>query len=110
MELSLENLLEIIREAFDAGLTGTPDLRPQIEEELLARFKVKIKANIKVWTVEKLREMPVGSIFDHSLKGRCSIAEHSNGAKFMQFQSGKAIEFTSNSDPWDKPMRLLESS
>ena len=42
MELSLENLLEMIREAFDAGLTGTPDLRPQVEEELLAKFKVKI--------------------------------------------------------------------
>jgi hypothetical protein len=109
MEIPLEKLTALVNEAFERGLRGCADLKQQDMEELFQKFQVREIEDVKVWKISELKEMPEGSIFHHLIRGRCWIVERSNGSKFMQFDKGQAIEFASESDPWDKPMKLIYS-
>lgn len=109
MEISLEKLTTIVNEAFECGLRGCAELKQQDLEELFQKFKIREIEDIRVWNIVELKKMPEGSIFNHLIRGRCWIVERANGSKFMQFEKGQAIEFISQTDPWDKPMKLIYS-
>lgn len=107
MEISYEKLTRLLGEAYDEGYKGCFDLKGQSVEEVLRRFDVRDTDEFRVWGVEELKQMPEGTIFQHIGRGRCWICKRSKGARFMQFERGTPIELVSNTDPWDKPMRLI---
>jgi hypothetical protein len=107
MEISLEKLTDLVNEVYERGRSGCADLRQQEIEEAFQKFQIRNDEDYKTWTVEKLRTLPRGTIFQHLIRGRCFIAEKADGMKFMQFDKGQALNFNSDQDPWDKPMRLI---
>jgi len=109
MEIPLEKLNALVNEAFDRGMCGCSDLKSQDIDELFQKYQVRETEDFKVWRTSELKEMPEGTIFQHLLRGRCWIVCRANGTKFMQFDRGQALDFNSDLDPWDKPMRLIYS-
>lgn len=103
----MEKLVSLVGTAYERGLSGCAELKKQEIEELLQEFKISEKNDFRIWKVEQLASMPEGTIFHHLTKGRCWLVGRANGSKFMQFNSGPAIEFNSDSEPWDKPMRII---
>lgn len=109
MEIPLDKLTALVNEAFERGMSGCSDLKQQDIEELFGKYQIRETEDFRVWSVDELRKMPEGTIFQHLLKGRCWIVSRANGTRFMQFDRGQAIDFNTNIDPWDKPMRLIYS-
>ena len=109
MEITLEKLSSLVSEAFDRGVQGCADLKQQELDDLFQKFQVREKEDFRVWRAEELRKMPEGTIFQHLTRGRCFMKTRANGTKFMQFDKGQAMDFNSDQEPWDKPMRLLHS-
>lgn len=109
MEITLEKLTSLVAEAYERGLSGCADLKQQEIDELFQKFQVRETDDFRIWSSKELQKMPEGSIFHHLLRGRCLIVSRANGTKFMQFDKGQAMEFNSDQDPWDKPMRLVYS-
>jgi hypothetical protein len=109
MEIPYDKLTALVSEAFDLGVQGCADLKSQEIQDLFAKYKIQENDEFRVWTAEELKKMPEGTIFTHLLRGRCFIQSRANGSKFMQFAKGQAIDFNSNLDPWDKPMKLVST-
>lgn len=109
MEITLDKLTALVNEAYDCGNRGCADLKAQEIEELFGRYNIRRTEDFRVWKAEELRNMPVGSIFQHILRGRCFITARANGQKYMQFDKGQVMDFNSDQDPWDKPMHLIYS-
>lgn len=63
--------------------------------------------DFRVYTVEELRAMHPGTVFEHETLGRCIITRYGN-IKLMKFKGGApAAGFIHNEYPWDEPMRLI---
>lgn len=107
MEIPLDKLKSLVSEAFECGLHGCADLKQQQIDDLFAKYGVKNTDEFRVWSVNELQKVPTGSIFQHLIRGRCCVMERANRTRFMQFDKGQAIDFNSDTDPWDKPMRLI---
>ena len=100
MEIPLDKLTALVNEAFERGMSGCSDLKQQDIEELFGKYQIRETEDFRVWSVDELRKMP---------EGTCWIVSRANGTRFMQFDRGQAIDFNTNIDPWDKPMRLIYS-
>ena len=109
MEIALDKLVALVNEAFDRGVQGCADLKRQELDDLFLKYQVRETDDFRVWKADELKKMPEGSIFQHLLRGRCWVVARANGSKFMQFAKGQAMDFNSDQDPWDKPMRLIHS-
>ena len=104
MEISTELLKKMLNEAFDAGYSNSAELKTQLIDEILQ--SVNQEETERVYTVEELRKMPEGAIFQHQCRGRCWII-NKRGKKVMCFETGETMEFNMNNDPWNIPMKLL---
>jgi len=110
MEIAIDKLTALVNEAYKCGLNGCADLQAQEVDELLKKYHVNNSDDFRVWDVKTLQSMPKGTVFAHILHGRCWINERANGTKYMQFnERGRIIDFNSDGDPWDKPMKLIHS-
>jgi len=109
MEITLDKLRDIVGEALERGYNSCPELKDQDLQEIIDK-SVSSQEAVKVWKVENLQALHVGTIFHHFGKGRCWIIGRPNGAKAMQFNDGTISLFSSNSFPWDIPMKLLYES
>lgn len=108
VEIPMNKLLEICREIHEAGGVGSAELRDSAIEEVLIRHGISLADNWKVYTAKELSEMPVDSVFIHSVHGRCWISQRPDGqAKFMSFVKCGPVDFRNNSHPWDKPMKFI---
>jgi hypothetical protein len=110
MEIPIDKLTALVNEAFDRGLHACADLKQQEIEDLFVKYQIKENEDFRIWKVADLKKMPEGSLFHHLIRGRCWIVARANGTKFMQFDKGQVIDFNTDSDPWDKPIRLIHSS
>lgn len=110
MEITLERLVTLLGKAFDMGYEGCYDLKKTYIEELLIEAQKKdTNDQFKVYKVKELKELPEGTIFQHSTRGRCWIATKTNGSKIMQFEKGEVIELCSDNEPWNMPMQMIYS-
>jgi len=108
VELEMTKFLEICREVYEAGMSGSGDLRENAIEEVLVKNNISLADKWKVYTTEELSKMPIDTVFIHSMWGRCRIAQRPDGeVKFMSFVGRGPVDFRSNLDPWDKPMKLV---
>lgn len=107
MEISLEKLTLLVEEALERGYAGCQDLKQQEIVELFEKHDIKESISFRIWTVEELRKLPDGTVFDHLNRGRCWVMSKTS-EKCMMFTNGTSESFYSNTDPWDKPMKLME--
>ncbi len=62
----------------------------------------------RIYTVQELKSMKVGTVFEHSDLGRCIIRKYGNGIKYMRFKKDVPDAwFYKEEYPWTKPMREL---
>lgn len=107
MDISTDTLRSALGQAFDAGYSNSAELRDQLIQEIIEGMQSKKDEQYRVYKVEELRQMPVGAVFHHCTRGRCWIEAKQDGSKHMKFESNKTVSFTSDAEPWDRPMRLL---
>lgn len=109
-----DRLREILRESFDAGYSGMSE--QETISYVIEKFKIeKIekppekKFDNRIFKIEELKRLPVGTVFMHSKLGRCDITKNKN-EKYMTFANPgiKPARFQSDGYPWDAPMQLLE--
>lgn len=107
--MSSDKISAMLSRAFDSGQSVCGDLKDQVIAEILQDFNVKeCESLLRPWKVEELNQMPDGSIFHHVSKGRGWIVSRADGSKYMQFRSGMMFGFSSDNDPWNQPMKLIE--
>lgn len=109
MELSNESIKRILGEAFDLGYNNSNEFKEELLEELFKTLKEKPIEEFRVYKISELKNLPEGTIFDHSERGRCWIVVRGDGQKAVQFQKGGVISLVQDSVPWDQPMKLLHS-
>jgi len=62
----------------------------------------------RIYTVAELKEMKVGTVFDHGKFGKCIIMKYRNGAKYMRFKKDiNDAWFYKDEHPWTIAMKLL---
>jgi hypothetical protein len=109
MDISQERLMALMGDAFDCGYESSYELKKECLEELIQKNQFK-ESEYKVYKVAELSQLPEGTIFEHSSKGRCCIACKANKVKHMLFDSGQMIDFCSDTEPWNLPMKILYTS
>lgn len=107
MELSNERIKGLMGQIFDKSYFSPNELKSVIVEESIADFIMRETNSSRVYTVVELQAMPMGTMFEHSLRGRCWISAKSDGKKCVHFQSGGTMNILQDGDPWNKPMRIL---
>jgi hypothetical protein len=64
----------------------------------------------KIYTCHQLNAMPLKTVFEHSVLGRCIIMLDVNtGWKYMHFRNPRIARcyFINDEAPWDEPMLML---
>lgn len=109
MEINYEKLFLLLTEAYDLGYKGCNDLKNDNIENLLLSHNIKNEDEFKIFKVEELKQLPVGTILQHIIKGRCWVQSRVRGKliKYIQFQNGGSAELIKDAHPWDKPMRIV---
>lgn len=109
MELSAEGARQLMSLVYDKSYFGSPDHKDEFIKEVIEEFSSRENKAFRVFTVEELRAMPEGSIFEHSKRGRCWIVAKADGKKCVAFQEGGTLNLIQNGSPWDQPMRMIYS-
>ena len=111
MELSIEKLKQVLGEAFDLGYQSCNEFKNELIGELLVKMQtVKVEEAYRIYKCDELRNMPEGTLFQHSSRGRCWVIVRQDGSKAIQFQKGGvAIGLIKDNEPWDRPMKLMHS-
>lgn len=114
--MEINQVLDMLSLAYDYGYTGGD--RREAVLAILDHYKItkdyvataKEEEESRIYTVEELKKMPVGTRFLHSLLGTCSIAQLQNGKKYMMFDGpGIALGgFNVDDYPWDHPLKKLD--
>ena len=111
-EISQEKLKQLLGEAFDAGYESSFEFRDQCIEDILAGHQQSCQEEqYRIYKAAELRNMPAGSIFHHSVRGRCWIVESAKYLKQMRFERSTParISLVTDGDPWNSPMKLLHA-
>jgi hypothetical protein len=106
IQIAFDKLKNLIGEAYESGYRGSLQMKEQEIDGLLEKYEVSSNGGFRIWTIEELREMPVGTLFDHLAMGRCFI-ESRLDRHIMQFNRGEERLFNHNGNPWDIPMKLV---
>ncbi len=113
MNIETDRLKFWLGQAFDSGYQNSQDLRDQIIDDLMVDVikdqTPKADEGYRIYKVAELKKMPAGTVFHHSIRGRCYLFPKSDGTNCMQFEQGQASGLTSDADPWDHPMKLLHT-
>src|SRR5690349_13279275 len=107
MDIPADTLAAILGEAFDCGYYGSASMKKQYIEEILAKHRIIDTNDYRLYTAKELSDCPEGTIFHHLSRGRCWVIAKASGKKCMQFEKAGILDFESNEDPWDKPMKML---
>jgi len=107
MQVSKEQLRKMLYEAFDFGYNNSSEMKEQVVADLIKKYNLDKQEDFLIYNITDLQRMPLGTIFEHSTRGRCWIV-NKDGRRAMQFDS-EVLEFNNEGDPWDKPMKLLHS-
>ncbi len=108
IEISMEKFYEICRQVYEAGLSGSGELKEDAISEIMIHNNISIGDNWKIYTVEELANLNVSTVLVHSVWGRCWVSQRpGEGTKFMSFSNRGPVDFRSNSDPWNKPMKVI---
>jgi hypothetical protein len=109
MEITPDKLKQLLSEAFDSGYENSQEFKEQCIEEILSSHQTKQEEQYRIFKVAELKKMPQGTVFHHSTRGRCYIVTRPDGSKEMQFDRGQKLSIINDTEPWDRPMRLLHS-
>ena len=109
MEISTDKISKLMSKVYDTSYFGSPDQCDAYIKELLEEFESKENQEFRIYTVEELRAMPEGTIFEHSKRGRFWITVKSNKLKCATFQQGGTINLIQNGNPWDQPIKMIYS-
>ena len=105
MQVNFKTLKSMMEQIYDLGHTSNFEMRDQIVEEVIAANKVAKPEELTIYSVDELKNFPVGSKFYHSLLGRGEIiVKKGVRNSFMKFESGVTHAFAADAFPWDMPM------
>jgi hypothetical protein len=110
--ITLHKLRQVIESAYESGYHGCLDLKESYSEEALQALLAGACEPIlnkndgwKIFRVRELREVAVGTIFEHSIRGKGWI-ETNHMETVMRWQDGSASKFYDEDTPWTEPMRI----
>jgi hypothetical protein len=109
MDLSIPKIRQLMTSVYDIAYFGSDEEKQEVIKEALGGFMSKETQEFRIYTVEELRTLSEGVIFEHSKRGRCWITSKADGVKCVAFQSGGVLKLVRNDDPWDQPMRMIYS-
>lgn len=109
--MSFQKLKQIIADAYAAGYSGSLDLKEAyvdetIQEILSADQPATKNEGWRVFKINELRTIPVGTIYDHESLGK-GWTENNGTETYMRFHTGEIYHFYTNENPWDQPMRIV---
>lgn len=112
--ITLQKLKKLLGDAYEAGYGNSLELKACYVEEIAAAILGEPEETFgpnegwKVFKVRELREIAVGTIFDHSARGKCWVElHHGSRERHMKFENGEICHFYQDSRPWDEPMRII---
>lgn len=109
--VKMEIVDEMLKEAFDRGYDTCSELKDAIIKEIASKYEGKLTVGevYRQWKVEELNQLPVGTIFSHSILGECRVLADPKGIKYMKFSNPKLLAAAFNKDdyPWDSPMKRV---
>lgn len=109
MEITLENLVKMCSDCYDASLYEDSD---DFIDKILEANGIKDDSDgFKIYTVEELRMMQQGTVFvfeNTPALGEAVVAISSSGEKHVRF-SNKLVEavFAYDGYPWDIPIKVI---
>ena len=111
MEISVDTLKQLLSDAFDLGYMNSNEFKHELIEELLGKLQTtKAEEAFRIYKCAELRNLPEGTLFQHSTRGRCWIIVRQDGSKAVQFQKGgMSVGLVQDNEPWDRPMKLMHS-
>ncbi len=108
VEIKMDKLIEVCRIVYDGGVSGSADLRDSFINDVLQKNGISSDDQWRVYTVKELQQMPIGTLFSHSLLGRGTVCERAESkVKYIVFAEVGPRDLNVDLDPWDKPMKLL---
>lgn len=100
IDITHAELKLLLIRAFDKGGSLSTVFREECIEELLAHKDRVIAEELRVWTVEELRQQEVKTRFYHPELGDGIVI----GGKCMAFRGNYVYGFMTDEYPWDIPM------
>jgi len=117
--IKVQHLRELLEQAYEAGYHGCLDLKGEYVDEAIqkildGRIEVSAVNPNDGWRIYKINELikePIGTIFEHSRLGKCWIDQNEDNPKDKRvvFANGEIKYLQADTNPWDEPMRLLQS-
>lgn len=111
MKIQRHDFEALLREAVRAGSNGQD--REAFFSELTKRFALtedNFDTEFRIYSIEELREVKPGSVFEHSKYGLCRFDIHDGD--MVGFFDSPILAFgmlsVGNKPPWDKPMRRVD--
>jgi hypothetical protein len=116
--ITLERLKQLMAECYAAGYRGPLDLKDSFVNELVTEvFKSPDNTGENDgwtnYTIRDLKAMPIGTILEHSKRGKCWIESGAVGistdgrAVHMRFEDGSIAHFHQDASPWLDKMRVV---
>lgn len=101
-------LVQMLQEAYERGRQGSAEMRSETVDDLIAMHKVCKVHDFRMYSVDELRQFPVGTRFCHSQLGPGEVVSKPGLRQpFMKFENGMAHQFSGDVFPWDMPMLYL---
>lgn len=114
--ITLNHLKDVLGKAYIHGYHNCLDMKDSFVDDLVKILFEEPKVfskndGWKVFTVKELRQLSVGTIFEHSVRGKCYIeaGRYSSAKTFMHFEDGSRSEFVSDCEPWNQVMKIIGS-
>lgn len=110
--LKMERLRQLFVKIYEDGHTGCLDLKEQYADEALQQLleemsKEKgISGDLKIYTVEELKKLPLGTIFEHSRLGKCWI-DGTEKLKTLTVEDGQTFHLMENDEPFNEFMKII---
>lgn len=114
MDLTIDKISEILSEAFDGGYVG--NTLNEVLAEIIEKYKIDEKNDVivdtnefRIFTCEELQSLPIGTVFHHSILGKCRINKKF-GNSYMKFDDESLMPagFNTDSYPWDMSMKIIQ--
>lgn len=112
MALTIKKLKKLLKEAYESGYAGSLDMADSYTDDVLSSLftqqeKLTTNDGWETYTVKQLRNLTVGTILEHSSRGKCWI-DSNRTETFMKFWDGSVSKFYTDDAPWNEPLRIIK--
>lgn len=110
MYIKFSDLVDVCESVFDYAKGGCNDLKDDIIEEALIKYKFQKPSHPRVYDISEIKKFPIGTKLYHSSFGRGEIQERKVGNKNCLcsiFENGQVIK-TTEAQLWNFPIFILE--